>query len=144
MGVTISLTDAIASVLGTRPIASDTTSTLVTSVHEGLSSSVRFATMVTWAILCNDASFVLFIVYVSVKALTARFAVVVKVWVNLLLSVHVVASSLDWQLALNKFLVGSTCLSFFFTSSIGTLPVTLVALADVAIVSSAFASKVFS
>jgi hypothetical protein len=144
MRVTIRFASTSTGISGALPVSDDTASTLVAVHHESFTGSVRSATVITWALFGDDALSGFFFKNISVHALAARFTVVVKVWVDGLISVHVKASGLDWSEALYEFHVTAAGLVLIFTDLVGTLPVTLVALANVAVMSSALTGKVFS
>lgn len=144
MGVTISFTSGWAFVVSATPGTEFVTRTNITIFHESLVFSVRFSTVEAWALFGDDAGFSFFIKNVSFKALTTRFAVVVKVWVDFSVDVHVVTSHLHWLFALDEFSVSGTDLAGSFTSSFSTFPSTFVAFTNVAVLSSGFTGKVFS
>jgi hypothetical protein len=144
VGVTISFTSTWTFFVSTTPSAHFVTSTSITVFHESFSFSVRFSTVKAWTLFSNDTGFGFFIENVTFQALTARFTVVVKVWVNFSVDMHVVAGHLHWGFALNKFSVGRANFASSFTSSVGTLPSTFMALANVAVLSPGFSGKEFS
>lgn len=143
MGVTISFAGTLTLVGLAVPFTDDAALTLVAIVHVGLASSVRSSAVVTWTLFSDDTGTGLLFENVSVEALAAAHAMVVKVWVDSLISVHVEASSLDWLEAIDKLHVESALLVLVTAGLISALPVTLVALADVAVLSSAFTGEVF-
>jgi hypothetical protein len=144
VGVTISFTSGWAFVISATPGTEFVTRANVTVFHESFVFSVRFSTVEAWALFSNDAGFGFFIKDVSFEALAAGFAVIIEVWVNFSVNMHVVASHLHWLFALNEFSIRSTDLTGSFAGSFGTFPSTFVAFADVAVLSSGFTSKVFS
>jgi hypothetical protein len=144
MAVTISFASTWTFFVGATPSAHFVTRTSVTVFHESFGFSIGFAAMETWTLFSNDATFSFFVENVAFQTLTAGLAVVIKVWVNFSVNVHVVASHLHWGFALNEFSVGRANLASGFASSFSTFPSTFVALADVAVLSPGFSGEEFS
>lgn len=144
MGVTISLTSRWAFVVSARPSSESAASARVAVFHELLVSSVRFTAVEAWALFGGDARSGFLIENVAFEALATGLAVVIKVWVNLSVDMHVVTSHLHWLFALNVFGVDGANLVGSFASSIGTFPSTFMAFANVAIMGPGFSSEKFS
>lgn len=144
MGITISFASRRAFFVSARPSSESAASTRITVFHELLVGSVRFSTVEAWALLGGDARISFFIENVAFEALATGFAVVIKVWVNLSVNMHVVTSHLHWLFALNVFSVDGADLTGSFASSIGTFPSAFMTLANVAILSSGFSGEKFS
>lgn len=144
MGVTISLASTSAPLSRALPVTGNSTGALVTILSVALASSVGSAAVVAWALFSDNTLTSGLLQDESVDALASRLTVEVKVWVDSLISVHVKASCLDWLEAVYEFLVGTAILILILASLSGTLPVALVAFADVAVLSSAFTGKVLS
>jgi hypothetical protein len=142
MGITIDFALLWAGLVVAFPRAVGHAGTVVTVVFIAFAFNIRFTAVVAWAVTGFNTSAGNLIEHIAVFTLTAADAMVIKVFRNSLGHVHVPASSQFWPLALSVFFVSSTSSVDVFTFLVSTFPSTFMALADVAVLSPRFTSKV--